>query len=323
MSGWYRKRHCDGAKNEKTTFSYPNTSGHWLRNLSHRNARLKMNSMDGLSGMAYAEVADWTRSSQTIFILLDDSRRVIYIKLIRGVARIPRKLEANLLLLGLVSQNGSAWLQAVVIKGAKAAPLLKQNKTAFSPSWMTVRRSVVVWEWRADSSAAALSLWPVKKHTKKKTVKLQTLNICVCDPAWNAETLSIGGRKPHMYQVHFWNSLWFLNELGPCFASATRGQALTVLCASSTKVCLNGKGDGNKRCLSSGCSANTDSARGHCARRRDRPTLLALQTLPAVQSELPVRAHVLMHLCPSITAVTYKYGATPWVNALCLTFTGM
>lgn len=59
--------------------------------------------MDGLSGMAYAEVADWTRSSQTIFILLDDSRRVIYIKLIRGVARIPRKLEANLLPLGLVS----------------------------------------------------------------------------------------------------------------------------------------------------------------------------------------------------------------------------
>lgn len=128
MSGWYRKRHSDGAKNEKTTVSYPNTSGHWLRNLSHRNARLKINSMDGLSGMAYAEVADWTRSSQTLFVLLDDSRRVIYIKLIRGAAGIPRKLEANLLLLGLVSQNGRAWLQAVVIKRAKAAPLWKTKQ---------------------------------------------------------------------------------------------------------------------------------------------------------------------------------------------------
>lgn len=322
MSGWYRKRHSDGAKNEKTTFSYPNTSGRWLRNLSHRNARLKINSMDGLSGMAYAEVADWTRSRQTIFILLDDSRRVIYIKLIRGVARIPRKLEANLLPLRLVSQNGHAWLQAVGIKRAKVAPLLKTKENSFfSFLNVAVRRSVVVWEWCADSSAAALSLWPVKKK-QKKTSEIAHIEY-LRDPAWNAETLSIGGRKPHMYQVHFWNSPWFLNELGPCFASATGGQALTVLCASSTKVRLNGKGDGNKRCLSSGCSANTDSARGHCARRRDRPTLLALQTLPAVQSELPVRAHVLMHLCPSITAVTYKYGATPWVNALCLTFTGM
>lgn len=53
-------------------------------------------------------------------------------------------------------------------------------------------------------------------------------------------------------------------NLALCFASATRGQALTVLCASSTKaslrVCLNAKGDGNNRCLSCGCSANTDSA---------------------------------------------------------------
>lgn len=56
-----------GAKNKKTTFSYPNTSGHWLRNLSHRNARLKINSMDVLSGMAHAEVADSTRSSQFFF----------------------------------------------------------------------------------------------------------------------------------------------------------------------------------------------------------------------------------------------------------------
>lgn len=92
--------------------------------------------MDGWSGMAYAEVADWTRSRQTIFILLDDSHRVIYKKLIRGVARIPRKSKANLLPLGLVSQNGRAWLQAVVIKRAKVAPLLKtkRNQTAFSYS---------------------------------------------------------------------------------------------------------------------------------------------------------------------------------------------
>lgn len=177
MSGWYRKRHSDGAKNEKTTFSYPNTSGHWLRNLSHRNARLKINSMDGLSGMAYAEVADWTRSSQTIFILLDDSRRVIYIKLIRGVARIPRKLEANLLPLGLVSQNGRAWLQAVVIKRAKAAPLLKTKQ----PFLILECGSKEV--WRAAYSAAALSLWPVNPPPlKKKLVKLHTLNICVTLP---------------------------------------------------------------------------------------------------------------------------------------------
>lgn len=54
---------------------------------------------------------------------------------------------------------------------------------------------------------------------------------------------------------------------------------------------------------------------------------LALQTLPAVQSEacmrVCARVHVSMHLCPSIAAVRYKYGATPYVNALCLTFTGM
>lgn len=204
----------------------------------------------------------------------------------------------------------------------KAAPLWKTKQNSlFSFLNVAVRRSVVVWEmacWLLCSSFVFVTC-PTPPQKPSKIAHIEYL----CDPGWNAETLSIGGRKPHMYQVHFWNSPWFLNELGPCFASATWGQALTVLCASSTKVRLNGKGDGNKRCLSSGCSANTDSARGHCARRRDRPTLLALQTLPAVQSELPVRAHVLMHLCPSITAVTYKYGATPWVNALCLTFTGM
>lgn len=77
---------------------------------------------------------------------------------------------------------------------------------------------------------------------KKKKSEIAHIEY-LCDPAWNAETLSIGGGETHghMYQVHFWNSPWFLNELGPCFASATLGQALTVLCASSTKVCLKDK----------------------------------------------------------------------------------
>lgn len=56
MSRWYMKRHSDGAKKGKTAFLYPNISAHWYRNLNLPNAMLKINSMDGLRGIAYAEM---------------------------------------------------------------------------------------------------------------------------------------------------------------------------------------------------------------------------------------------------------------------------
>lgn len=63
----------------ETASLYPNTSGHWYRNLSLSNARLKINSMDGLRGMAYAETKCF-ESSQTLFrkpsLIQSDLRRV-------------------------------------------------------------------------------------------------------------------------------------------------------------------------------------------------------------------------------------------------------
>lgn len=60
-------------------------------------------------------------------------------------------------------------------------------------------------------------------------------------------------RHGNMYQVHFSNSSWFLNELGPCLASATCGQAFLgfvyVFTKADLKV-LEWQGDGNERCLS-------------------------------------------------------------------------
>lgn len=67
-----------------------------------------------------------------------------------------------------------------------------------------------------------------------------------------------------MYQVHFWNSSWFLNELGPCFLNATQGQAFLVFVCVFTKVSLivylTGKGT-EIQAVWAGRSANTDSAR--------------------------------------------------------------
>lgn len=71
-----------------------------------------------------------------------------------------------------------------------------------------------------------------------------------------------GKTHGNMYQVHFSNSSWFLNELGPCLASATCGQAFPGLCMSSqkqTSKCLNGKGT-ETSAVWARCSANTDSA---------------------------------------------------------------
>lgn len=61
----------------------------------------------------------------TIFILLDDSSRVDLYEAYQRSSKIPRKLEANLLRLRLVLQNGCAWLKTVVIKTEKVTSSLK------------------------------------------------------------------------------------------------------------------------------------------------------------------------------------------------------
>lgn len=113
-----------------------------------------------------------------------------------------------------------------------------------------------------------------------------------------------------MYQVHFWNSGWFLNELGPCFLSATRGQAFPVCVCVFTKVSLSvleWQADGNKHCLS-WVQCKHRQCMGHCVRQRRMNDPLTLQTLPAVQSEVcmsvcecaSVHALVLVHSCGQI-----------------------
>lgn len=77
-----------------------------------------------------------------------------------------------------------------------------------------------------------------------------------------------------MYQVHFWNSRWFLNELGPCFLSATWGQAFPVcvcLYKSQPQSVLEWRWDGNTGCLSY-VQCKHRQCMDHCVRHRGERT---------------------------------------------------
>lgn len=76
--------------------------------------------MDGLSGMAYAGVADWIQSSQQFFILLDDSSRVDLYEAYQRSSKIPRKFRSKP---PPAQVSFTEWLKTVVIKTEKVISL--------------------------------------------------------------------------------------------------------------------------------------------------------------------------------------------------------
>lgn len=58
-------------QNRKAMILYPNISDQWYRNLDLPNAILKINSLDGLRGMTYAE-SECIENTQTLLIYLID-----------------------------------------------------------------------------------------------------------------------------------------------------------------------------------------------------------------------------------------------------------
>lgn len=121
-----------------------------------------------------------------------------------------------------------------------------------------------------------------------------------------------------MSQVHFWHSAGFLNELGQVWPEA---KSCVCLHKSRPRVC------GSPRCLS-WAQRKHRRCMGHCVRQGGpRMTRSHCKHSQRVRdaARACVCAHVRAsaHVCPSKAAVRYKYGATPWVNAHCLVFTGM
>lgn len=122
-----------------------------------------------------------------------------------------------------------------------------------------------------------------------------------------------GTTQGEMYQVHFWHSSWFLNELGPCFSKCGLRPSLTgFVCASSQKPASEcaWMAMGRKWTLFELGAVQTQTVHGSlCETERRRNDPLALQTLPAVQSQVPmcvcaacarVRALVPVHSCGQI-----------------------
>lgn len=111
---------------------------------------------------------------------------------------------------------------------------------------------------------------------------------------WNILNSTLG----HMYQVHFWKSPWFLNELGPCFASATKPWQFCVRLQQkrASEWAWMPKGTETAAVWAVG-AVQTQTAHGALCETQGTNNTLTLQTLPAVQSELCVCVHASTRIC--------------------------
>lgn len=173
----------------------------------------------------------------------------------------------------------------------------------------------------------------MKRRMTDISVTLTGMPKCYQVPARGGQNVSSAFLK--FYSISQWT--W------PLFSECDPGPCLVSLCVSSQKpawVCAWMARRWKYRLFELG-AVQTQTVHGSLCRTESKTNdPLTLQTLPAVQREvntslprLPppslslsegVRACVCARaIVPVIAAVRYKYEATPWANALCLTFTGM
>lgn len=253
-------------QNRKTAFLYPDVSGHWYRNLNLPNAMLKINSMDGLRGMAYAE-AERTESGQTLEKKslrpsADALTPVTYIKMgwSDSICNVSHHLRQ--LLFYKKKQSGVRFLSIFFINRYRWALWRKWGQLASSGCVNSV--------CQLPPDSRFVFVTAIVKETQQRVTNILVTLIGMLEHyQWP---------RSEMYQVHFWNSPRFLNELGPCFPNAAQGQAflfffflVCVFHKSQPRSVLERHGDGNAGCLS-WAQCKHRQRTDHCVRRSGGPT---------------------------------------------------